>query len=97
MAKIEDRAEEGFRHDADHGVGLAIHRDGLPEDVETHREFIPPERVTEDNHLVLSGFAFDLGIVFPLTMAAVATLTLLSVAFYVRDWVRHMGSAETQA
>jgi hypothetical protein len=27
-------------------------------------------------------------------MAAVATLTLLSVAFYVRDWVRHMGSAE---
>jgi cardiolipin synthase len=41
------------------------------------------------------GFVFDPGIGLPLTMAAVAALTLLSVAFYVRDWVRHMGSAET--
>jgi len=27
-------------------------------------------------------------------MVLVAVLTLLSVAFYVRDWVRHMNSAE---
>jgi len=30
-----------------------------------------------------------------MVMAAVAILTLLSVAFYVADWVRHMNSAET--
>jgi cardiolipin synthase len=40
------------------------------------------------------GLAFDLGWLMPTTMAAVAALTLLSVAAYVRDWVRHMGSAE---
>ncbi len=59
--------------------------------------------------LAALGFGFDAGLGLPLsqalarsnwavvvllTMAAVATLTLLSVAFYVRDWVRHMGSAE---
>jgi cardiolipin synthase len=40
------------------------------------------------------GLAFDLGWLMPAMMAAVAALTLLSVAAYVRDWVRHMGSAE---
>jgi hypothetical protein len=28
-----------------------------------------------------------------LTMAAVAVLTLLSVGFYLAEWVRHMNSA----
>jgi cardiolipin synthase len=40
------------------------------------------------------GLAFDLGWVIPVMMAVVAALTLLSVAAYVRDWVRHMGPAQ---
>ena len=40
------------------------------------------------------GLSFDPGWLTPATMAVVATLTLLSVAAYLRDWVRHMGSAE---
>jgi cardiolipin synthase len=38
------------------------------------------------------GFGFDPGWALPLTMAAVAALTLASVAVYLREWVRHMGS-----
>jgi cardiolipin synthase (CMP-forming) len=38
------------------------------------------------------GFAFDAGWALTLTMAIVAALTLLSVAVYLREWVRHMGS-----
>lgn len=40
------------------------------------------------------GFGFDPGIVTPLTMALVATLTLLSISFYVAEWVRHIGSSD---
>lgn len=40
------------------------------------------------------GIGFNAGWLLPATMAAVAALTLLSVAAYVREWVRHMGSAE---
>jgi cardiolipin synthase (CMP-forming) len=38
------------------------------------------------------GFGFDAGIVLHIAMGAVAALTLLSIAAYVREWVRHMGS-----
>jgi cardiolipin synthase len=38
------------------------------------------------------GFAFDAVIVTNLTMALVAVLTLLSIAFYLAEWVRHMNS-----
>ena len=38
------------------------------------------------------GLALDFGWLIPLGIAAVAALTLLSVAAYVREWVRHMGS-----
>ena len=39
------------------------------------------------------GLRFDPGWLLPATMAVVASLTLLSIAAYVRDWVRHMGAA----
>jgi cardiolipin synthase len=39
------------------------------------------------------GLQFDPGITLPVGMAIVAVLTLLSVAFYVAEWVRHMGAA----
>jgi cardiolipin synthase len=47
--------------------------------------------------LVLGSLGLDLdaGFVLPLLMAVVAALTLLSAGFYVAEWVRHMGSAET--
>jgi len=38
------------------------------------------------------GFGFDAGWAQTIIVAAVTGLTLLSVAFYLRDWVRHMGS-----
>ena len=38
------------------------------------------------------GFGFDAGVVLDVAMGAVAALTLLSIAAYVREWVRHMGS-----
>jgi cardiolipin synthase (CMP-forming) len=38
------------------------------------------------------GLQFNPGWALPFTMALVAALTLLSVAAYVREWVRHMGS-----
>ena len=41
------------------------------------------------------GFSFDAGIVTELTMALVAVLTLLSIAFYLAEWVRHMNSFGT--
>ena len=40
------------------------------------------------------GFNFNLGIISPLIMGLVAILTLLSIGFYVAEWVRHIGSAE---
>jgi cardiolipin synthase len=44
--------------------------------------------------LILAEHAFSLefGFVSQLTMAAVALLTLLSIAFYLAEWVRHMNS-----
>jgi cardiolipin synthase (CMP-forming) len=41
------------------------------------------------------GLGFNPGWLLPATMAAVTVLTLLSVAAYVREWVRHMGSVES--
>jgi cardiolipin synthase len=40
------------------------------------------------------GFDFDAGWLLTLAMALVAVLTLLSVGFYVAEWVRHMNEAE---
>jgi cardiolipin synthase (CMP-forming) len=40
------------------------------------------------------GFRFDAGIAGLLGMAAVAVLTLLSIAFYVAEWTRHIGPSE---
>jgi cardiolipin synthase (CMP-forming) len=40
------------------------------------------------------GFALDAGWLLTLVMALVAVLTLLSVGFYVAEWVRHMNEAE---
>jgi cardiolipin synthase len=40
------------------------------------------------------GFHFDAGIAGLLGMAVVAVLTLLSIAFYVAEWTRHIGSGE---
>jgi cardiolipin synthase len=44
--------------------------------------------------LALFGFGFNAEPLLTLVMFLVAVLTLLSVAFYVADWVRHMNSAE---
>jgi cardiolipin synthase len=41
------------------------------------------------------GFEFDAGIAVALLTALVATLTLISIGFYVAEWVRHMNAAET--
>ena len=43
--------------------------------------------------LAALGFGFYPGLWQTATMAAVAALTLASVAVYLREWVRHMGSA----
>jgi cardiolipin synthase len=40
--------------------------------------------------LAALGFGFDAGWALTLAMAAVAALTLASVAVYLREWVRHM-------
>jgi cardiolipin synthase (CMP-forming) len=40
------------------------------------------------------GFDFDAGIAVMALTALVAALTLLSIAFYVAEWVRHMNAAE---
>jgi cardiolipin synthase len=40
------------------------------------------------------GFGFDAEWLLTLVMALVAVLTLLSVGFYVAEWVRHMNEAE---
>jgi cardiolipin synthase len=44
--------------------------------------------------LAALGFQFDAGFLEDALMACVAVLTLLSVGFYLRNWVRHMGIAE---
>jgi cardiolipin synthase len=40
------------------------------------------------------GFALDSGWLLTLVMTLVAVLTLLSVGFYVAEWMRHMNEAE---
>jgi len=40
------------------------------------------------------GFGFDATMVVLALTALVAALTLLSIAFYVAEWVRHMNRAE---
>ena len=40
------------------------------------------------------GYEFDAGIALALLTPLVAALTLLSVAFYVAEWVRHMNAAD---
>jgi cardiolipin synthase len=40
------------------------------------------------------GFEFNADIVVSVLAALVTVLTLLSIAFYVREWVRHMNAAE---
>jgi cardiolipin synthase len=42
--------------------------------------------------LAALAFRFNAGLLLPLAMAAVAVLTLLSIAFYVAEWIRHVGS-----
>jgi cardiolipin synthase len=42
--------------------------------------------------LAEQAFGFDAVFVARLTMALVAILTLLSIAFYLAEWVRHMNS-----
>lgn len=39
-------------------------------------------------------FKFGLGLLYPLAMTAVAVLTFLSIAFYLAEWIRHVGSTE---
>ena len=41
--------------------------------------------------LAALGFGFDAGWALTLMVAAVAALTLMSVALYLREWIRHMG------
>jgi cardiolipin synthase (CMP-forming) len=67
---------------------------GKPVSVKPH----PVSKVNTAAQLVLVGlvlaalgFGFDAGWALNLTMAAVAALTLASVAVYLREWVRHMG------
>ena len=43
--------------------------------------------------LAALGFHFDADMARLVLMVLVATLTLLSVGFYLRDWIRHMGMA----
>ena len=45
--------------------------------------------------LALSGFELDAGWLLTLAMTLVAVLTLLSVGFYVAEWVRHMNETES--
>jgi cardiolipin synthase (CMP-forming) len=44
--------------------------------------------------LASHGFNFNAGWLLTLAMALVAALTLLSIGFYVAEWVRHMNEAE---
>jgi cardiolipin synthase len=41
------------------------------------------------------GFKFDAEVAIVMLTALVAALTLLSIAFYVADWIRHMNAANS--
>jgi cardiolipin synthase len=45
--------------------------------------------------LAAIAFTFDAVVAIQGLTALVATLTLLSIAFYVAEWVRHMNAAES--
>jgi cardiolipin synthase len=45
--------------------------------------------------LASHGFGFDAGWMLTLMLALVTVLTLLSVGFYVAEWVRHMNEVES--
>ena len=45
--------------------------------------------------LASQAFAFDAEPILTFTMALVTVLTLLSIAFYLAAWVRHMNAAES--
>jgi cardiolipin synthase len=47
--------------------------------------------------LASRGFGWTLEWLVMVAMAAVTALTLLSIVAYVREWVRHMGRAETDS
>ena len=47
--------------------------------------------------LAAHGFGFAYDVMLTVVMAAVAVLTLLSIAFYVAEWVRHMGSEDAES
>ena len=49
---------------------------------------LPPTTLVLAEH----AFGFDAGLSAKLLMALVAILTLLSIAFYLAEWVRHMNS-----
>ena len=46
--------------------------------------------------LVLGSLAFEFnaGPLLPILMFAVAVLTFLSIAFYLAEWIRHVGSGQ---
>ena len=46
--------------------------------------------------LASRGYHFDGEPVLTILMALVAILTLLSIVFYVGEWVRHMNAADTR-
>jgi cardiolipin synthase len=45
--------------------------------------------------LVALGFNFDAQLAIVMLTALVTALTLLSIAFYVAEWVRHMNAADS--
>lgn len=45
--------------------------------------------------LAALAFRFDAGWLLPTSIALVAILTLLSIAFYVAEWIRHVGANGT--
>src|ERR1043165_7006781 len=51
---------EILRQNADDGVRLAVHHQGLTQDVTFHPKFIPPKRVAENDHAILARFSFGL-------------------------------------
>jgi cardiolipin synthase (CMP-forming) len=62
---------------------------------------LPISKVNTAGQIVLAGlvlaalgFGFDAEAPITATMAAVAVLTLLSIGFYLAEWVRHINSAE---
>ena len=45
--------------------------------------------------LAALAFRFDAGWLLPTSISLVAILTLLSIAFYVAEWIRHVGANGT--